>query len=80
MKPTKINPKNDIKIILFMINYNDIRHRLRIMFIIIQFNSFQIYLRAVSTARGTITGTARRGKYKNIEHKTYNRKHKRILK
>jgi hypothetical protein len=58
----------------------DIRHTLRIIFVIIQFSSFQVYLRAESTARGTIRGTGRRDKNKNIEDKTYNWKHKRILK
>jgi len=48
----------------------DIRHRLRIIFVIIHFNSFQVYLRAESTDLGTITGTARIDKNKNIEDKT----------
>jgi hypothetical protein len=57
-----------------------IRHRLRIIFVIIQFNSFQVYLRAESTDLGTITGTARRDKNKKISKTKHNRKHKRILK
>jgi hypothetical protein len=58
----------------------DIPNRFRIIFVIIEFNSSKFYLGAESTAHGAIRGTARRDKNKKIENKTYNRKHRRILK